>query len=724
LILPRGCTMPIGEKHKLRFGPFELDAQCGQLRKDGVGLKLQGQPVQILEILMEKPGQLVTRDELRQRLWASDTFVDFDHSLNTAIKKLRHALGDEADTPHFIETLPKRGYRFIAEVADEDSEAKAQEPSASAVLPIEPLEQRSANGMRRWKRVIVGLVAGLLVVASCVGLYLRLKPEPRPRIVGARVLTKTGIPKGNHIGRPLIIRDTVYFSEERPSGWIDLGVSADGGALSASPAVNGYLQDVSPDGSHLLSLTYDPKRNNCDIWAQPLPTGLPYLIIQNTCDAIWSEDGGSVFFRRGDGQELYRVNSDGMGLKRLATLPEATGNLHISPDGSRIRFTGPLRKLALWEVGTDGHNLRELFGGRRDVFGGSWTPDGNYYFFRSWDGERWSLWAVSEARHWWKRSGAARPYPLTFGPMSFGVPAISNDGKQLFAVGKESRGELSAYDPKTQKFVPYLGGGSICYVDFSRDGHWMTYVSYPEGTLWRSRIDGTERRQLTMPPLAVSTPRWSPDGKLIVFTDLSNGDRSQMNEESLRRIYAISADGGAPELLLAGRFEDSTWSPDGSSIAYAYRTTSPTLAGSEVRILDLKTQRSATVPGSKDMWSPRWSPDGKHLVALIGWPVTKQMLYSFASNSWEVLATGDGLGWESWSRDSRFVYAQDGESWVCISISNHKKERIISLRNFRGTAYFLDRWNGGWFGLTPDGSLLTTRDTGSEELYSFDLDYK
>ena len=85
--------MPVGEKQTLRFGPFELDTQCGQLRRDGVGLKLQGQPVQILEILLEHPGQLVTREELRERLWSSDTFVDFDHSLNTAIKKWRQALG-------------------------------------------------------------------------------------------------------------------------------------------------------------------------------------------------------------------------------------------------------------------------------------------------------------------------------------------------------------------------------------------------------------------------------------------------------------------------------------------------------------------------------------------------------------------------------------------------------------------------------------------------------
>src|ERR1039457_6695885 len=91
--------MPVGANQTIRFGPFELDTQCGQLRKDGVGLKLQGQPIQVLEILLQNPGQLVTREEIRQRLWTSDTFVDFDHSLNTAVKKLRQTLGDEADTP-------------------------------------------------------------------------------------------------------------------------------------------------------------------------------------------------------------------------------------------------------------------------------------------------------------------------------------------------------------------------------------------------------------------------------------------------------------------------------------------------------------------------------------------------------------------------------------------------------------------------------------------------
>jgi DNA-binding winged helix-turn-helix (wHTH) protein len=111
-----------------RFGVFELDLNTGELRKGGVKLRLQGQPVQVLSLLLERAGDVVTREELREKLWASDTFVDFDHSLNTAINKVREALGDSASSPRYVETLARRGYRFIAPV-----QVPVQVPSANAV---------------------------------------------------------------------------------------------------------------------------------------------------------------------------------------------------------------------------------------------------------------------------------------------------------------------------------------------------------------------------------------------------------------------------------------------------------------------------------------------------------------------------------------------------------------------------------------------------------------
>ncbi len=125
-------AVPQPNSHVTRFGVFELDHSAGELRKNGVKLRLQGQPLQVLELLLERAGSVVSRDELQQRLWPADTFVDFDHSLNTAINKVREALGDSASSPRYVETLARRGYRFIAPV---QAAAPAAEPPAALPAP-------------------------------------------------------------------------------------------------------------------------------------------------------------------------------------------------------------------------------------------------------------------------------------------------------------------------------------------------------------------------------------------------------------------------------------------------------------------------------------------------------------------------------------------------------------------------------------------------------------
>jgi TolB-like protein len=134
----------------IRFGTFELDPESGELRKQGLKVKLQEQPFQILQILLEHPGKVVTREDLQQRIWPSDTFVDFDHGLYNAIKKLREALGDSADTPRYVETLSRRGYRFVAPVSGPAAEAPSAAPPAAsqnsiAVLPFLNLSAEAEN---------------------------------------------------------------------------------------------------------------------------------------------------------------------------------------------------------------------------------------------------------------------------------------------------------------------------------------------------------------------------------------------------------------------------------------------------------------------------------------------------------------------------------------------------------------------------------------------------
>src|SRR6202451_2166849 len=120
---------------RFRFGLFEADAESGELHKSGIRIRLQAQPFRVLICLLERPREVVTREEIQQRLWGNDTIVDFDHSLGTAINKLREALGDSAENPRFIETLARRGYRFIAPVGYPVVPATAQSPSVAATIP-------------------------------------------------------------------------------------------------------------------------------------------------------------------------------------------------------------------------------------------------------------------------------------------------------------------------------------------------------------------------------------------------------------------------------------------------------------------------------------------------------------------------------------------------------------------------------------------------------------
>jgi cholera toxin transcriptional activator len=135
--------VPQNQSRVARFGVFEIDLSAGELRKNGVKQRLQGQPFQVLTVLLERAGEVVTREELQQKLWPSDTFVDFDHSLNTAINKVREALGDSASSPRFVETLARRGYRFIAPVQTDAPAPKLEIPAPAAptapVRPVEPL---------------------------------------------------------------------------------------------------------------------------------------------------------------------------------------------------------------------------------------------------------------------------------------------------------------------------------------------------------------------------------------------------------------------------------------------------------------------------------------------------------------------------------------------------------------------------------------------------------
>jgi Tol biopolymer transport system component len=294
--------------------------------------------------------------------------------------------------------------------------------------------------------------------------------------------------------------------------------------------------------------------------------------------------------------------------------------------------------------------------------------------------------------------------------LSLSSPLPSKDGKKLFVVGQTYRGELTRYDAKSGQFVAFLGSLSAEYVAFSKDGQWVTYVSYREGTLWRSKLDGSERLQLTYPPMYPVLPRWSPDGKKIIFFEFALG------ADKPARMYEVSPEGGSPRQLLPDdrtQQLDPNWSPDGTKIIFAGESNDPTSA---VHVLDLASRQVSSLPGSEGFYSPRWSPDGRYVSAFSADSKTL-LLFDFQTKKWTELASGS-LSWLNWSHDSQYVYVLDfrGKNAVVrIRVSDHKAEQVVDLKNLVTVGRY-----GGWLALAPDDSPLLLRDTGSQDVYSVD----
>jgi len=201
----------------VRFGAFELDQDAGELRKQGAKIRLQEQPLQILQILLEQPGKVITREELRKRIWPSDTFVDFDHGINNAIKRLREALGDTAETPDYVETLPRRGYRFIGKAAPA-VQADSGRIQSIAVLPMEnlsrnPEQEYFADGLTEALITSLAKVSALRVISRTTAMQYKGAHRPLPEI--ARELQVDGIVEGTVLRSGERVRISAQLIEAR-----------------------------------------------------------------------------------------------------------------------------------------------------------------------------------------------------------------------------------------------------------------------------------------------------------------------------------------------------------------------------------------------------------------------------------------------------------------------------------------------------------------------------
>jgi Tol biopolymer transport system component len=587
------------------------------------------------------------------------------------------------------------------------SPASGVAASASGSAPVAVVRGRRA----RW---IVGAFALVAALGGWAFVAWLTSPPPRPRVTGSTQITNDRLIKF----RPVTDGSRLYFSVQHSQSdspgqrFLAQVASTGGDTVTLAPEIAQIL-DISPNGTELLVSTFRGAEDEADLWVRPVLGGTPRRLGDLrtggvSFGAAWSPDGARIAYTLGS--ELRLARSDGTDPRTLVTAPGFPALPCWSPDGKSLRYSVQDARTAvstLWQVSADGTNPRELlpgWTGAPNACCGAWTPNGKSFVFTAGG----NLWAVREDTALFRRR-RAEPVQLTFGPLAFGPPVPSRDGKRLFAVGSQRGGELVRFDARSGQFVPYLSGLSAEGVAFSKDGAWVAYVTFPEGTLGRSRVDGTERLQLTFPPLGAALPRWSPDGKEIAFFAATDSDPAP-------RIYVVSAAGGKPRRMIESSQGDPSWSPDGRRLAFGSlpnleQSTSPNAV---IRLLDLETREVSTVPGSQGFFSPRFSPDGHNLAAL-SFDVRRLVLFEFASGRWTELYRGFA-GYPNWSGDGRHLYFETGSELRRVRIKDHHVEVIASLKDVRRAATPL----GQWFGLAPDDTPLILRDVGTSEIYALD----
>ena len=595
---------------------------------------------------------------------------------------------------------------------DSGRSAGAVSSSGSGIeLPAAAADSGSgvADSKPGWlaKKAWAAVIGGLALFGIAAFVYLQSRPIPPPEVSGYVPVT--------HDGNQKVLIGTdgarLFFNDFAPAGTEVAQVSTSGGGVApiAVPSPTMLLLSVSPDGASLLM--YDQvgqTQLQGPLWEVPVLGGSASRLGEAVGQAaVWSPDGQTLAYA--DGTDLFLAKRDGSEPRKFSHFPGMVFYPSWSANGTEIRLTingEPGSGIgSLWQVsvsGADPHPLLPAWHTPANECCGQWTSDGKYFVFRSGD----NIWARAERENWFGRTDG-QPVQLTFGPMTFGSPVPSKDGKKVFAVGSLARGELNRYDAKSKQFLPFLSGMSADGVSFSKDGQWVVYTNFPDGTLWRSKVDGSQRIQLTYAPLMAGLPSWSPDGRQIVFSADVPGQKI--------KVYTLAADGGTPLDMIPGDSHDDadpTWSPDGTRIAFGGAVFDP---NATIRVLDVKTHQISVVPDSTGLFSPRWSPDGRHLVAM-PFDSKNLMLFDFATQKWEEIAK-ISPAFPNWSKSGDYVYIQtlDPPSIVRIRIRDLKVERVADLKSFHYTGQFFS-----WLGLAPDDSPLMLRDTGTQEIYALD----
>src|SRR5580704_3353174 len=542
----RGTLMGTNGRGRRRFGQFEFDPEAGKLFRDGQTVRIQPQPLRVLAALTERPGEIVSREELRNHIWGEATFVEFDQGLNYCIRQIRLALSDNAGDPLYIETLPKQGYRFIAGVvvalngadAETAGNGVAADPIvAGAARPPnqiqpEPTIVSRVPPARKWLTWIIG--AAVCVALAMVGMALYPSLPVRPPHAQFTQLTdftdSAVVPALSPDGRMLafIRGGNTFLTADQ----VYLKMLPDGEArrLTDDPRPK-YNLAFSPDGSQIAYTVLEPSRFST--YTVSTLGGDSHLFLSNAAGLTWLDQHQLLFSQIRSGMHLGVVTGTATrgNFRELYFPAHERGMAHYayaSPD-HRSALVVEMDELGGWApcrlISLAGSGDARPVGPRGACTSAGWSPDGSWMYFTA---------ALDGRTHLWRqRSTDGQPEQITFGPTEEDGIAVERDGRSVITSMGAQESAIWIHDANGERSLSSEGKvATYPPPAFSADGALLYYLlrrGSPRSAseLWRMRVE-TGKAEAMFPGISMLAYDVSPDGKQVVYSTAVPGEKAQL----------------------------------------------------------------------------------------------------------------------------------------------------------------------------------------------------
>jgi len=598
---------------RVHFGVFEVDLGTGELRKGGLKIKIRGQPFEVLAMLLERAGELVTREELQQKLWASDTIVDFEQGLNRAINKLREALGDVAETPRYIETLPRRGYRFVYPLTHVS-------PVHVIIAGEKERELPPATGKRQSWAAGVFAVVGVTLLAVAFTAYHFLLGSGTSH-------SSAKITRVSHWNKPMsgtiLSPDGRIFAFVSPVGGVNQAfvmLASGGDPLQLTNDAGDKLVDsFSLDGTQLY---YEYQWNGGEVLSVPSLGGTPTHLISGS-GLITSPVDGSFFFSTAASDKILRKPASGIDeelVTNLGTQGMIPWGMLVFPNGKDLLvMASPASQMlsipptiTLYKVNVASHSSQKLGELSGSPTGFAWNRPGKSLLFSR---------TVKDATNLWEyRLSDAKLSQVTFGAGPDSSPMRDPAGNEIYFVSGRESEPLTVYNTRSKQSL-YLGAENATQPILSWDGRLISYVALVGNRrqeLWISTIDDKNKVKLTS-SVSLGAVTFSPDGSQYLFGDIV-GEKE--------KLYLVRSDGSnLREIPWSGAdIGWGTWGPDARTLYFSgYQEDSDKLGTWKVSADSLKVEKIGEDCG----YAQDISSDGRHLLSGNG-PGGGKGIYDFS----------------------------------------------------------------------------------------------